>query len=90
MRANIAGPFTLATRIGLMLGWRPSYLHVFFQLWHGQQIAAACQQLLQYTEGHESRESAMPAEAQAVAARLFRNQEGLPLPLGTDASIALP
>jgi acyl-CoA thioesterase FadM len=73
-----------------MLGWRPCYLHVFFQLWHGQEIAVACQQLLQYTDGQEPHAGAMPAQAQTGAARLFRNQEGLPLPLGTDANIALP
>jgi len=73
-----------------VLGWNPSHLHVFFQLWHGSHIAAACQQLVRYTEGPGAHEATMPAEAQPAVARLFKNQEGLPLPLGADPSIGLP
>lgn len=73
-----------------VLGWTPSHLHVFFQLWHGTDIAAACQQLLRFTGGPDAHEATMPAEAQTAAAQLFRNQEGLPLPLGADPTIRLP
>ena len=72
-----------------VLGWDPSHLHVFFQLWRGSDIAAACQQLLRYTEGPDAHEAAMPAAAQPALAQLFKNQEGLPLPLGADPNIGL-
>ena len=72
-----------------LLGYEPPYLHVFFQLWHGDEIAAASQQLLHYTSAGGS-DTTMPAGARAAAVRLYRNQEGLPLPLGADASIGIP
>lgn len=73
-----------------VLGWKPAYLHVFFQLWRGAEIAAACQQLLHYTGGQGSAEAAMPDAAQTAAARLHRNQDGLPLLLGADAKVVIP
>jgi hypothetical protein len=73
-----------------MLGWTPNYLHVFFQLWHSDEIAAACQELLRYTQWPDAHGAEMPANAQTAAARLYRNQEGLPLPLGADSTIVLP